>query len=347
MSRTPGVFSETTLQLLRAKADEMMLDDRIKQQFVPKIGAIEGLRAVNTNTINVKRGSIRDSQGKVKKFDVEVVWDNACGIEVQECTTCDYSGEKLSTNAQQYSLEFCKEVTFSVDEYDYLDNELDAMQAIAKGLLRADKQLVEAYVQYAVAVLTANKGVNAMGTGSKGVVSGSDTYILPAYWDAKLMAYFARVAELNRFTSPILLSGSNLFEENYVIQAMIQNMNGKGDASLMNAMQIYFDLFNIDSVNTPDLVTYMLSQGSIAMANVAYNPDAMETVGAATINKRWTKQSVFVPEFKYDMFYLPECSNDFVKHSFKTKLTADLFVNPEGCDENNTGILTFLCGSST
>jgi hypothetical protein len=325
----------------------MMLDDRIKQQFMPKIDIITGLRTVHTAQVNAKANSVKDSTGKTKKVDVEVIWDNACGIEAQDCTVCDYDGEKLSTNAQQYSLSFCKEVTFSVDEFDYLDNELDAMQAIAKGLLRADKQLVEAYAQYAVQILNANKGVNQMGTGSKGVVNGSDTYILPAYWDAKLMAYFMRVSQLNRFTNPILLSGSNLFEEYLVIQAAIQNAEGKGDAALMNALRIYFDLFNIDSVNNPDLVTYMVSQGSVAMANRAYNPDAIQVVGAADLHSRWTKVSEFVPELKYDMFYLPECSNDMVKHSFKTKLTADLFVNPEGCEVNNTGILTFLCGSPT
>jgi len=238
-------------------------------------------------------------------------------------------------------------VKFSIDEFDYVDNEMDAQMAIAKGLLRADKQLVEAYAAYAISVLNANKGVNAMGTASKGVVSGADTYVLPAYWDAKLMAYFARAAELNRFTNPILLSGSNLFEESYIIAAMQANAEGKGNAALINALKIYYDLFNIDTVNTPDLVTYMVSQGSIALASRAYNPDALQVVGAADIHSRWTKVSEFVPEFKYDLFYLPACSNDMVKHNFKVKLTADLFVNPEGCEANNSGILTFLCGSAT
>ena len=343
MSRVPGVFSETQLQLLRAKADEIMFDDRIKQQYMPQIGIIDGLRAVNTAQVNPKLSQIKTSDGRTKKYDVEVIWDNACGIEAEDCTVCDNEGEKLSTNAQSYSLEFCQEVKFTVDEYDYVDNESDAMLAVAKGMLTADVKLVEAYAQYAVAVLTANRGVNQMGTGSKGVVVGSDTYILPAYWDAKLMAYFMRVSMLNRFTNPVLLSGSNLFEEYLVVQKMIADANGKGDAAMLNALRIYFDLFNIDSVNSPDLVTYLVSQGATAMANRVYNPPTLETIGAA---KRWVKNSMFIPEFKFDMYYDAECSNDLVQHNFKTKLTADLFVNPEGCEVNNTGILTFLCGES-
>lgn len=342
MSTVAGVFSETTLLQLRAKVDELMFDDRIKQQFIPKIDIINGLRTVHTAIVNPKFSQVKDSEGKPKKFDVELVWDNACGIVAEDCTVCDFDGEKLSTNAQSYSLGFCKEVKFSVDEYDYVDNELDAQLAIAKGLLRADKELSEAYAQYAVAVLEANKGVNQMGTTSKGVVSGSDTYIASHFWDAKLMAYFARAASLNRFANPVLLSGSNLFEEYLVIQAAINNAEGKGDAALMNAIKIYFDLFNIDSVNTPDLVTYLVSMGSIAMANRAYNPDTMQEFG---VSKRWTRQSEFIPELKYDMFYTAVCSNDMVKHEFKTKLLADVFVNPEGCEENNTGILSFTCGA--
>lgn len=344
MSRVAGVFTETQLQMLRAKADEMMLDDRIKQQYIPQIGIIDGLRAVNTASVNPKLQQIKDSTGKTKKYDVEVTWDNACGIEAEDCTVCDNEGEKLSTNAQSYSLSFCKEVKFTVDEYDYVDNDHDAMMAVAKGLLRADKELAEAYAQYAVAVLEANKGVNQMGTASKGVVVGSDTYVLPAYWDAKLMAYFMRAAQLNRFTNPVVISGSNLFEEYLVIQRLAADANGAGNAALLQALRIYFDLFNIDSVNSPDLVTYLLSQGATAMASRTYNPDAVETIGAS---KRWTKQSLFIPEFKYDMFYSAECSNDLVQHNFKTKLTADLFVNPEGCEANNTGILTFICGSGS
>lgn len=343
MSTTAGVFSETTLRSLRVIADEIMFDDRVKQQFIPQIGIIEGIRNAQTALVKPKFTQIKDSQGKNKKYDVEVIWENACELEATECTVCEIDGTKLSTNAQTYSLEFCREVKFSIDEYDYVDNEFDAALAVAKSMLRADKELCEAYAQYIVSVLEANKGVNAF-NGGKGVVVGSDTYIVPAYWDAKLMAYFMRVALLNRFTTPTLISGSNLFEEYFVINKLNADMNGKGNAALMQQFPIFFDLFNIDSVNDPNLVTYLLSQNSVAMASRNYNPMAIETFGAS---KRWSMQSRFIPELTYDVFNTVECSNDMVKTQFKVKLLADLFVNPEGCEADNTGILTFICGSST
>lgn len=340
-STVAGVFTETTLRSLRVKADALMMDERIKQQFIPKIEIINAIRSLQTASITPKLTMIKEPDGRVKKYDVEILWDNACEITAEDNVECTTSCTELSTNTQLYSLDWTKQASFCVDEFNYLDNEFDASSAAAKGFLKADKELVEAYARYCTTVIEANKGVNAMGTGSKGVVSGADTYVLPAYWDAKLVAYFVRVAQLNRFSNFALISGSNLFEEYFVIQKMIADANGKGNAALLNTLNIYFDLFNIDSVNTPDLVTYLVNQGALAMATRAFNPVAPEKTHTFT---RYQMASRFVPEFNYDVFYETECSHDLVKHKFRVKLQADLFANPVGCDANNTGILTMICG---
>ncbi len=215
MSTTAGVFSETTLRTIRAMADEIFFDDRIKQQFIPQIEIINAIKTVQTAAVNPKFSQLKDSKGMPKRTDVEVIWENACGLTAGECTECTLDGDKLSTNAQTYSLDFCREVQFTVSEADYIDNEFDANLAVAKAFLRADKLLAEAYAAYCVSVLEANKGINNLTTG-KGVVSGSDTYILASYWDAALMAYLSRVAILNQFTNPTIVSGSNLYENVWV-----------------------------------------------------------------------------------------------------------------------------------
>ena len=343
MSTVAGVFDETLLRALRAKADEIMFDDRIKQQYIPKIEVVNALGALQTAQVRPKFVQLKEADGRNKKYDVEVIWDNACELSCETNVDCDFCGPKLSTNAQLYPLDWERVVSFTVNEVDYQDNEFNVAEAVAKGLLKADKELAECFAQYAVAVLGANKGVNQMGTGSKGVVSGNDTYILPAYWDAKLVSYFVRAAQLNRFSDFGLISGSNLFEEYFTIQAMIANANGKGDANLFNQLRMWFDLFNIDSVNTPDLVTYMVSQGSVALVSKAFNPPSMEVLHTFT---RWTAPNRFLPAgFTQDVFYEQTCDSDLVKHCFKVKLTADVLVNPEGCEANNTGILTFVCGA--
>jgi hypothetical protein len=343
MSTTAGVFSETLLRDLRVRADELMFDDRIKLQFQPQVGILDAIAAAQTAQVTPKFMQLKQSNGGSKQYDIEVMWENACEIVAQECTVCTLDGDKLSTNAQAYGLEFCKEVQFAADEHDYVDNEFDFSTSIAKGLLRADKQLAEAFAAYSVSVLNSNKGVNVYG-GGPGVPFGSDTYISAPFWGPNLMAYLYQVTQMNQFTSPVLASGANLFQDYFIYNKMVGNADGKGNAALMGTFPIYFDPFNIDTVNTPNLLTYLLSTGSVAIGNRTYNPSSVQDVGNW---KRWTVPSKFVPSLSYDAFYAATCSQDMIKHNFKLKLTADVLVNPAGCSATNTGILTFVCGSAT
>ena len=341
MSTTAGAFDETLLNNLRVKADELMFDDRIKLQFMPQIEVLKAIQAVQTANITNKFIQLKQSNGGSKKYDVQVEWENACEIVAQDCTVCEIDGEKLSTNLDLFSLDFCKEVAFHVDEADYIDNDFDFITSFAKGFLRADKQLAEALAAYAVSVLNANKGVNVF-TGGPGVVSGSDTYVGASYWGPGLMAYLTQVQMMNQFTSPVLASGANFFQDYFITNNQAGNVN----KPLYGTFPIYFDQFNIDTVNTPNLFTYMLSMGSVALGNRTYNPSSVEENGGANW-KRWTVPSKLVPGISYDAFYKQSCSNDLIKHDFKYKLTADVLVNPAGCSATNTGILTFICGSAT
>ena len=344
MSTTAGVFSETVLNDIRVLASRLMFDDRIKQQFIPKIDVFKAIAAAQTADVNTVFNRAQVIDGEKKDVDVEVMWSNVCGQTVVDNTTCVLGGTESSTNLQSYSLTYEKVVKFSEDEASFRDNEFGLRQAIAKQLLKADINLLENFAQYCVGNINLFKGVNQLTTG-KGVVSGTDTYIDPSYWDGTLLAYLNRVGIMNRFTSPVLLSGNNFYEQAFIAAYNAANANGKGTAAMYGDMGLMFDLFNIDTVNTPDLITYLLSQGSIALATKFYN-------NAGSIDKgfdfwRYTMPSQFLPGVTYDVFYNNECTtNDQFKHNFKVKLTGDLFNNPEGCTANNTGVLTFVCGTA-
>jgi len=340
MSITAGYFDETISNDIRVLAERIMFDDRIKQQFIPQYDVINAIKAVQTANV------MPIAAKKRKKVDVEVEWENFCGIEVEDNTTCEIGGTKTSTNLEEYALSYEKAVNFSVDEADFLDNDFDIMginTTVAKAMLVADKQHTEAFAQYCVAQINTFKGMNQHTTG-KGTVVGTDTYILPEYWDATLMAYMNLAGIKNRFTTPSILTGENLYESVWVANANKGNADGKGDPMMWGSMPINFDLFNVDTVNDPDKITYMLSQGSLAFGNRWLNPDAKEH----TIPfDRSTMQSRFLP-FKYDVFVSTECTtDDLIRFNFKIKLQADLFNNPQGCEQLNTGVLTFICGESS
>lgn len=334
MSTVGGSFTETELLQQRVKATEILFDDRIKQQFVPQFDVLKGIQAIQTATIN-------SNFQRKKEFDVEVIWENFCDIEAAACTdSCTLGGNKSSTNAETKTLSCFKEVGFSMSEHDFIDNEFEIN--IAKAFLRADKALVEAYAAYAVAQLEAFKGANMLTTG-KGTIVGGDTHISPAYWNPSLFAYLSRVGIMNRFTNPVLISGANLYEASLIAMANQANANGKGDAYLFGTMPIYHDLFNIDSVNDPDLKTYMVSMGSMAMVSKSFNPNVPEKLMDFT---RYTMRSNFMPSLVYDVWYNNACESGasrLVKHNWTIRLTADIYNNPAGCENSNTGILSFQC----
>lgn len=337
MSTIGGAFDETILLNQRVKAEALMMDDRIKQQFIPQYDVIKAIKAAQTAQI-MQPLSLR------KDVDTTLMWENFCDIKAENCATdCTVGGEKSSTNVQDYSLSFCKEVGFSMSEDDFIDNEYD--MNIPKALLKADKEITEAFAQYAVARLEAFKGVNVLTTG-KGTVVGTDTYIKPEYWTPSLVAYFNRVNIMNKFTAPIFLSGSNLYEQYIVASANAANADGKGDFKLWSGLQPYFDLFNIDTVNEDVLKSYLISMGSVAMANKYYNPDVPETTFDFV---RYTMPSNFLEGMKYDVFYNNACEGTTrkLKHNYTIRFKADILLNPAGCEQTNTGVLSFICGTNS
>jgi len=337
MSTIAGAFSETTLLEQRVMADAIMFGDRINQQFIPKYDVIKAIAAAQTANVITPLARIKD-------VDVVIEWINTCDIVCDDNEACVVGGTKASTNAQSYSLEYEKVVNFTTSESDLITNDFNVNEMIAKQLLRADQQLTECFAQYAVAQLNAFAGVNETAPEGKGDIVGALTYIQAPYWNPNLMAYFNRAANMNRFTSPVMLSGNNLYESVYIANANANNEGNRDGAVLYGMLPWYFDLFNVDTVNTPDYYTYMISMGAVAMGNKFYNPTTPQVVNG--VFTRYTMPSRFLPGFTYDVFYTPACDgNDFVAHSYKVKLTADVFLNPVGCTETNTGVLIFACGT--
>jgi len=347
MSITAGVFSETDLVDIQVKIDQIWADAIQKQDYVANVEPVKAIKSNQTAVFGELKGK--------KDRTIDVGWINACEIADEACQVCTIDGEELSTNVEEKELSSCREVAFKIEEGTFRSNLFDPEEIIAKGFLSALKQLDEYWAATAVAFLNANEGVNVV-TDGKGDVVGTDTFILPAFWDAGLMAYFARVSARNQFVNPFMISGNNLYEQ--VWNANYER-NQAGDESKVlkyGSMPIYFDLFNIDSVNSPDLKTYLLHKGAAAFVTKNYYPvtDLVEG-GVPTINKymdewRWSIPSMNLPGVRYDVHYKNSCesqgSYDNMTHQFKLVTYGDFFLNPVGCTSTKTGILSFTCGES-
>jgi len=334
MSITGGVFNETTLANIQVKADQYWLDRIQKMDYVAECEAIKALKAQMTATFGPLLTGKKDPT-------VEISWINACDVAAQSCTNCTFSGNELSTNMDEKVLTQCEEAVFYVNEGDFLDNVYDFENIVAKGLLAAGKVLDEWWASRAVVALNAAKGVNEVGTASKGVVSGTDTYVLPAYWNSGLMAYLYMTSKVNRFVNPYLISGKNLFESVWTAE---QEACCENDALKFGALPIYFDLFNIDAANDPDYYTYMVNKSAFAFVTKAYYGS---TPMKYMDDYRWSTPSRNIPGVVYDVHYKNECTSadGMVTHYYKLKTLGDIFLNPRGCTETRTGLLSFICGA--
>ena len=338
MSTTSGYFDETVINKAQVEAARIGMDEQLKKDYIPKANVIELIRRQQT-------ADIRFWSQNTKEIVASVNWLNACGITVRDRTDCvTGDGTEGSSNEQQYRPNYKKEVEFTVKDSDFRNNIFDAPAMIAKLNMTAKKNLVENFAQYVVAGLNASKGINALGTDGKGTVVGSDTTIAAAYWNETLIAYFARVAEANRWGGEhYLLSGKNMFEQNFISMFNAANADGKGTAGMFEKMNVFFDLHNVDSVNTPSYITYLIARGAMAMYTKAWN--STTRIHSHTYDM-WAESGAEIgfPDFNFDVFYNTSCGIDGqLVHNFKVALTGWVGNNPTGCDTNNTGVLTMVC----
>jgi hypothetical protein len=310
------------------------------------IANVEVARAVREN----QTVRIVEAENPMKDKTVTLYWPEFCGVETTDCTTdCDAGGTKPGTQCKDYELDMCREVKFSVDHKTYRALAVTMEEAMAVSFLANMQALDEWVAQQFVYKLHANKGVNLY-TGGKGVVSGFETAIKPAYWNANLMSYFKLVAAKNKFSSPYMISGTNMFEayENAIANAA--HSDGKGAKTMFDSFKFYFDIFNIDTILSPDMPTFMVNKNALAFHNKAYwdwsatdaRAEQFGGVGSSA-GLKYKIESKNLPGVFYDVTYKVSCANDEISHNWKMKFTGDIFTNPVGCNPNNTNILEFVC----
>ena len=332
MSTTAGVFSETTLQAVRSLISQIRLDDRVSKQFQARVDSINVMPKIQTANLTLL-------SNKEKDYEVEAELMNSCGIDDQACTSCTVGGTELSTNTEKYKLDLCREVPFTVNRKNFIDNDFGYEEAIAKGLLQADVKLSEYICQQLIAVILGNAGTNQFNlAGEIGTVVGNTTQIATANFNVNAIPYLLKVMNYNRFTNPTLLSGNLLFDAWQTAQFNAGNDNGKGNQAMFNSLDMNWDIYNFTALGL-NAMMFAMSQGSLAWANKTYHGPAVEDFGKE--GKRWSIPSQFIPGFNFDVHYNTGCDTDFIKEDFKVKTKFGIFVNPEGCEAGNNGILSF------
>lgn len=332
MAFVAGDFTASQLSAAILKADNMWADSMLKADYTANVEVVTALRAEQTANVSIL-------ENKDKDRNVKIHWLATCGNEVEDDDddTCTIGGAEAGVDSKEYALTIKKKYGFSIKEDTFRTNEYNMEDVVARCFLDADKALSEAIAVSAVARVDSFKGVNQAAAGI-GTVVGSETEVHSADWTSRLFAYLTKVSKLNKFSSPFLLSGDNLFEERLVTMLSEANANGKGDKMLFSLLRTYFDLFNVDTVLSPLQKTFMINRGAIAFASKAkYTAVPIKYKE----QDRWSIESRNLPGVRYDVYYTNKCTEDDMQHDFTVRAWYDFYNNPTGCTATNTGVLSF------
>jgi len=279
---------------------------------------------------------------KTKTLKVE--WLTKCDVSTSSCSSdCDITGDDADPSCKDYDVDCLQESSFKVPMRAYRDRTIEMQQALAFNKLIHMAALDKYIAQYILTGIVAAAGTNLY-TGGQGTVVGTTTYIAPAYWDDGIWAYFDQVRRLNKFRNPYLISGNNLYQLIFNRPLEAGNANGVGNFRKMNTLRVYQDPENVETIAPGQ--SLLLHKTAVAFLNKAWNPlNAANAVNRAGQYWEWSEESLNLPGVFYDITMKETCEGDEFYQAVKIKLHGLLAVNPYPCDEDNTGILVFECGT--
>lgn len=331
-----GDFTAAELVAIQGLIDSYWQDNTVRKDYEAHVGAALAIRENQT-------ARLAELQNPSKDRTIDVIWVKDCEDRLADCDDdCTVGGAELSAASESYTMDLCKTAGFNVKEKEFRTLALDREEVVAKGILRCSKQLDEWLAQQAITHLNTYAGINQY---QDGIFTGAEyNEADAAFWNADLMGEFALISQLNQFRSPFLLSGTNLYKEYWNAQMNAVNANNKDQINKFSDLKMYFDLWNVNSVNTPDKVSYLIDKGSVALLTKSYNPVTPVTyVGAGLVKYKMASKNI--PGVEYDIVYTNDCSANEITHKWSLYINGICALNPLGCDADNTGVLKFYCGT--
>lgn len=325
-----GDFTASQLNKIMLKAEEMWTNSALALSLTPHAEAAIALLENQTATI-------QGMEDKEKDNIVKVTWVSPCAIAVQDCTTnCTLTGAEAETKSKEYTLDNCKEVTFSVDAETLRTNTYNYDEVVAPLMAKAINSLDEYLAQQTIVNLKAFAGINQAPSPWTYNTGTSATDVPDSDWNLNMVAHLLNQSDLNNMDNPYFIESGSLWIPwtNAILNG--GNLDGKGDLERMQALngKFYFDRRNFAKAGvTEDL--FMINPGAVVMANKTRNPDSPQVFGGTIQQTRYTTASRSLPGINYDVFYQLSCSTvngkERIKHTFKIQALYDFFLNPEGC----------------
>jgi hypothetical protein len=278
-----------------------------------------------------------------KNDELRVEWLTKCDITVGDCSDdCTIDGEDADPQCKDYTMVCLYETEFKVPLRAYRERTIEMQQSIAFQKLAHMKAMDERLTQYIIAGIHTAAGTNLF-TGGVGTVAGTTTTIPSQYWDDSIWGYFDQVKRLNKFRNPYLITGNNLYQ--LLFNRPLESANAQGGSAnvrKINTLRTYQDPENIEDHAAGH--TFLIHKSAVAFLNKAWNKiNPINAEVKAGQYWEWSEESKNIPGVFYDFTMLETCvGNDFYQ-AFKIKLHGLFVTNPYPCDEDNTGVLAFVC----
>lgn len=335
-----GTFTASQLLKIQKMADDMWADSQLKTDYMAEVDVAKAIMAEQT-------AMLAPLQDPEKTRTVKLIWLDTCEVAAEDVDDdCDISGTEASSDSKEYAIDLFKKVGVSVKEIENRTDEFSTGQKAARLLLAADKALAEWYAGQLVTKIESFRGTNTYTTPvgvSPWTFTSSDTVIPADQWDTTLMPKLNMTARKNKIVNPFLLSGEALWYTNEEAYNNTGNLDGKGDNTRISKYfgRRYFDPINIDEANSPDLKAYMIARGAIAMVSKTHYP-TVPVIYHNPWQQRYQMPSKNLPGINYEVIYTQSCTSGEITHTWQLKLNAGIYLNPTGCTETRTGILSFL-----
>lgn len=337
-------ITATELTTALVKQELMWADSQRKQDYEANVVVANAI--IENTTAKIEMLS---DTSDMKHRKAKIYWNDVCGITPATTTPnyCTIAGAEPNSAAKEFDITKVVSSKFTIDEAKYVNNALMIPEVFADTLLKHLKALDEKIAQSAVASLDSFVQVNANQAGigcSDSTGNWIETFINPSYWSPAIMGYFKKTAIVNKFSSPFLIDGSNLFDHYWNAQMNAGNANGVGAKTMFDQIKFYSDLFNVDAVSEKS--TFLINRGTVAFASKAWWTGVSQTAPRVDSDgrRKFSVKSANLTGVEYDVYITSDCSGQFEKHNVLIVCEYDILNGAASCNDQ-TGVIKFNCGT--
>ena len=323
-----GEFSASQLLELRMKAENAWTGSALDLSLKKNT---EAAKAVLEN--QTARFSGFDNPDKDNK--VKVTFINQCAVSVDDCEdNCSLDEPELSTGMKEYVPDICQKSGFSVDEEKLRTNDYNVEDLIIRGTAEALGKLDEFWSQVLLSKLDTFSGVNAYPAPWSYNNTLKSTIVPSAGFNIQMIPFLLNQMALNNMGDTYFINDGSLFVDFYNAMINQGNLDGKGNANLVQQLKMYFDQINFGKSGVAENL-FAINKNAVALKTVNRHKDMPMVLGGKVGQTRYTIKSPNLPGVKYDAYYELTCKSvdgkDHIFHTWRFVTNGLIALNPESC----------------